>query len=770
MTRQHKERSSALYRLILLLLLAGAGGCEPDDLVVTVTLDGLPADARTVEAAVLLGDRDAQTERFARDQAGYFGLRLPPDAAGPVDIELSGLDDKDCVVGRDVLHVELGSDRRVRLQSRLQMLETPLCRLPVRIQGSGTVATTPAAQCRRRAGVCQLEFERGITVQVEALAGAQARFDSWSVPCGEPATCSLALTETQPLLVVTFAPLVCSAAGVCWENPLPQGQNLNAAWGSAGSQMWAVGDGGTILRSDGEQWNGVASGVVNRLLGVWAAGPTTAWAVGEGPTLLRWNGLTWQRDPQLPMRLFDQLFAVWGVHEASVFVVGTYGTILHWNGTSWQALDSGTANHLYAVTGTDASDTWAVGDFGTVRYFDGKVWQTVRSGITETLYGAAALERGRVLAVGSHGAVIRCSTVGCTSLSSGLQESLRAVGLQGNAAWVVGDNGAALQVVGDTVTKIDGHTSASLRGLSNTTPPWAVGLGGALLRGTGTDWQPLRSYTSDTLSSVYASGAREIRSITSLGDLLSWNGYQWETQHLAVTGGGQPRFLRGAVGDSLILLSADGSMMQYASNRWMAAAKLPASSVVGLTMPSARSALAITSSPPALWQWDGTVWKQLTLTASSDAFACNPKGIFSVDGSTVWVACAIGIIARGDLTGGQVQWRLTNVGFTVNMTAIWGASRDSLWAIGQEGLILHSTDGSTWNRALSTTTADLTAIHGSDDRNIWAVGAEGAVLHYDGTSWQARSSPASHTLRDVRTLPGGPAIIVGDNGTILRAQ
>ena len=71
---------------------------------------------------------------------------------------------------------------------------------------------------------------------------------------------------------------------------------------------------------------------------------------------------------------------------------------------------------------------------------------------------------------------------------------------------------------------------------------------------------------------------------------------------------------------------------------------------------------------------------------------------------------------------------------------------------------------------LSTATADLLAIHGTDNNHIWAAGAEGVVLHFDGTSWQQRASPASHTLNDVRALPSGEAIIVGDNGTILRAQ
>ena len=41
---------------------------------------------------------------------------------------------------------------------------------------------------------------------------------------------------------------ICSAAGWCWENPLPQGNHIEALWGFAQNEVWAVGEKGTILQ------------------------------------------------------------------------------------------------------------------------------------------------------------------------------------------------------------------------------------------------------------------------------------------------------------------------------------------------------------------------------------------------------------------------------------------------------------------------------------------------------------------------------------------
>src|SRR5215831_18736214 len=84
--------------------------------------------------------------------------------------------------------------------------------------------------------------------------------------------------------------LLCSADNWCWQNPLPQGNNLSAIWGSEASDVWAVGDSGTILHWDGSAWSSVSSGTTNALRAVWGSGASDVWAVGDFGTILHWDG------------------------------------------------------------------------------------------------------------------------------------------------------------------------------------------------------------------------------------------------------------------------------------------------------------------------------------------------------------------------------------------------------------------------------------------------------------------------------------------------
>jgi hypothetical protein len=53
---------------------------------------------------------------------------------------------------------------------------------------------------------------------------------------------------TVDMSVPPIAPgRICSADGWCWENPLPQGLNLEAVWGLDTNNVWAVGELGTVL-------------------------------------------------------------------------------------------------------------------------------------------------------------------------------------------------------------------------------------------------------------------------------------------------------------------------------------------------------------------------------------------------------------------------------------------------------------------------------------------------------------------------------------------
>jgi hypothetical protein len=71
------------------------------------------------------------------------------------------------------------------------------------------------------------------------------------------------------------------------------------------------------------------------------------------------------------------------------------------------------------------------------------------------------------------------------------------------------------------------------------------------------------------------------------------------------------------------------------------------------------------------------------------------------------------------------------------VTSMWGASTNSVWAIGADGAIWFY-DGTTFSHVLDAP-APLHAVSGRDANDVWAVGDLGTVSHWDGTTWSTSS-------------------------------
>ncbi len=87
-------------------------------------------------------------------------------------------------------------------------------------------------------------------VQDPGLCSAGQFCDSVSNTCrvGD-GDMGMALTDmaAPPDMTPPGPPPICSSGGWCWQNPLPQGNNLNAVWSADSNNSWAVGVAGTIV-------------------------------------------------------------------------------------------------------------------------------------------------------------------------------------------------------------------------------------------------------------------------------------------------------------------------------------------------------------------------------------------------------------------------------------------------------------------------------------------------------------------------------------------
>src|SRR5207253_1401967 len=114
-----------------------------------------------------------------------------------------------------------------------------------------------------------------------------------------------------------------------------QGGALRAVWAApedAAEELWAVGDGGVILRSSGGTIGEVPSGTGRNLYAIWGAAADDLWTVGQWGEVLHFDGEAWARVGTGTGRL--ALFGLFGSGHPDgpgrIFAVGASGGVLRY--------------------------------------------------------------------------------------------------------------------------------------------------------------------------------------------------------------------------------------------------------------------------------------------------------------------------------------------------------------------------------------------------------------------------------------------------------
>jgi hypothetical protein len=221
--------------------------------------------------------------------------------------------------------------------------------------------------------------------------------DVWAVPSGLDAGDYFAVGKGGTILRYErrWSPMVSGTL-----------KDLYGVWGyvdgSSLPNVFAVGAVGTILRYSPltNSWALMNSGgIAEQLNAVWGSSGTNVYAVGDAwrdgsqrkYRILRYNGTSWAKvtTPVVPTGKSGKLRGIWGRAWNSIYAVGDSGVILRYNGSSWAEMTSGTTADLYGVWGYQAGSgldvVYAVGAYGTIRKYttESGVWSAVE-GITES--------------------------------------------------------------------------------------------------------------------------------------------------------------------------------------------------------------------------------------------------------------------------------------------------------------------------------------------------------------------------------------------------
>ena len=311
---------------------------------------------------------------------------------------------------------------------------------------------------------------------------------------------------------------------------------LYGVWGSSATDVFAVGDSGTILHYDGSAWSAMSSGTTNDLAGVWGSSATDVFAVGAGGTILHYDGSAWSA---MSSGTTNDLAGVWGSSATDVFAVGDGGTILHYDGSAWSAMTSGTTNDLVGVWGSSATDVFAVGLDGTILHYNGSAWSAMSSGTTNGLEGVWGSSATDVFAVGgplygptSQGTILHYDGSAWSSMTSGTTNILYGVwGSSATDVFAVGAGGTILHYDGSAWSAMSSGTTNGLVGVwgSSATNVFAVGgpLNGILSQGTilhydDSAWSAMSSGTINTLGGVWGSSFSNVFAVGLFSTILHY--------------------------------------------------------------------------------------------------------------------------------------------------------------------------------------------------------------------------------------------------------
>lgn len=407
----------------------------------------------------------------------------------------------------------------------------------------------------------------------------------WGEPGGQDATLYDVWVHDGTVFVVGSEGLVArrEATAMIWTiDETDTTATLRGLFGRSAADIWAVGDGGTIMHHDGVAWSTVHDGSSFDLNAVWGhpllAGPDGVYAVGNSGRLWSYNGATWETkqiaDPQADLQ------DIWGSGDTLV-AVGTAATIAYkasaaalWKG---QVSNDNSDRDIHGVFGAGEGDVWLAGAEGLILHqeedkwnvqtllgpmfvlkdfvgiavhhgdesaggvavastgggllYDGDDWVDMQTRPDDGLEAIAGSRDDGLWAVGGGGLLMRWHQGGWIGIDSGTTADLHDVAVDDQGrAWVVGDDGSLFSVSSEgaiEVVDLNLPVLPDLYGVALDGEAIAIcGKGGLLWRRASADvpFAPANSGTTSDLRDLVWGGDGALWLVGAFGRVLRGEG------------------------------------------------------------------------------------------------------------------------------------------------------------------------------------------------------------------------------------------------------
>lgn len=815
---QARNQSLASFWAVSLWLLSLAllgGACGGGRVKLDVRVEGLTAEMTTLEVSLSGGGLLESMTRKHSQGLEHFVVSFDAAAAGagPLTLDLVALDMRACGVAQgqeSAVPVISGTTVTVRLVP----FSENRCQLQVRKIGTGSgrvyadpaiPLTEPGVDCDGVGPRCKVSHTPRQELSLYAKPSEGSFFVGWSgnvSSCQGLETCRVTTLDGALDIRATFLPRTsCRPDGWCWEQPKPSGATIYGIYGASPNQVWAVGDGGTILLWNGVLWANYDSPVLENLHGIWGSGKDDIWAVGNNATILHWDGLEWRKVPQ-PFP--NALAAVHGSSAHRAVAVGTQGMYVEWDGGEWRQRQLFKSHQLDSAqllsVWVDDTEAWAIIDppagsmeprdnFVQVTGEQVRIWQGVTRKNLRRLFGVDSKQLWAITldSLLSYDGEKWTEQQGPTSplQPAPVFSYLAAIwGTGKDNLWVAGNLGPYFRLAADGFkpSSVTQGTVQALYGFG-ANDIFAAGEAGLLSRWNGTQWVPQSEQSYHHYQSLFALSPKKVFAASTDGIISEFDGHTWRPRYYLEHG---ITALWGTGPDNLWAVGLGRNSYQYdpVGDDW----KPIDTGVFGVLSSASGGA------PDDIWavgqendrtgtrtgillHWDGMRW-----TRGSLPTGFLPLVIWDTGGEDVWV---------GGQDGGIIRIIRTNTGtykfvqhtfpeLIHDIETIWGSSPNDLWLAGsidsaslKDSVILHWDGGTlTLDRDTFLPFESIRKIWGTSKNNVWASGAA-CLLHYDGKDWSRTQGVQTALLDFVNLAPAlePPDILaVGPNSVVMRRK
>ncbi len=600
-----------------------------------------------------------------------------------------------------------------------------------------------------------------------ALRVAVATATALGSGCSNHPTAPGTRPPSSPARLVTLA----------WEHPSLQGNDLKGIWGFADGSRIAVGEAGTVLRSDGTTWRIASFPSHADLEAVWGSAPDDIWVVGRNAYMAHYDGTRWT-GMRLPVT-----GNLWGVHGSSrddVWVVGDEGQVLHGRGPSWTVERIPMTGRLRILWAYAPDDVYVGGTSAQMFHYDGSTWTRMYlpghpfpGDELADIWGPGA---GTLLVITDRSDQVAWDGTRFEWRGAGHD------GFIGSAIW-----GLDLQnfvMVGAEF----GHRVVD----------------GVFLGGQDT------TRSDGPLVDAWGTSMDDITAVGQFGNIVHRDASTW---HAVASAGEDHQRVRDLVttpAGAVVGIDWDGTLLRRdATGTWREEPRAE----VGYDMYGVWSD-DVTTVAVGWFAPDFTVGDAVILRDDGSGFVrtdiTHTDRLFDVWGATssdLWVSGTRGVLLHGDASGwtladsGRVGWLRSLAGSSAQR--VFGAGLDAsglhgavavydgtawsytslsevrecfdvcatpageAWAACGPGRVAHY-DGTAWHVMQTGSSLDLYAIAVAGDGSVIGAGFGGEMVRYDGASWE-RLAPNTHrTFRTATALPNGDLLLAGDRGAILR--